>query len=404
MMHDYCVIGGGIVGLATAIELMRRKPGARLILLEKENAVARHQTGHNSGVIHAGIYYPPDSLKARLCREGAAATKAFCDEHGIPYDTCGKLVVATNAEEEARLDAIYERAVANGIAVDRLSGADLAAREPNVSGCAALFVRETAIVDYRQISERMREIIVELGGEVLLGARVDSIAEETDRVRVSHARGTVDCGNLVVCAGLQSDRLASLAGLKINHRIIPFRGEYFRLPDRHSGIVRHLIYPVPDPELPFLGIHVTRMVDGGVTIGPNAVLGLSREGYAKFSIDILDLAATAAFPGFWRLLARYWRASVMELRNSLSRRRYLNEVRKFCPAIEKDDMLAYPAGIRAQAVLRDGTLVHDFLFEQTPRTLHVLNAPSPAATSAIPIGRMIVDRMLNAYTAVSVSS
>lgn len=393
-MYDYCVIGGGIVGLATAIDLMNRRPNCRLVLLEKEPAVAQHQTGHNSGVIHAGIYYTPGSLKARLCREGAIATKAFCDEHSIPYDTCGKLVVATNAIEEARLDQLEARARENAISVERISRDELIRREPHIVGFAALVVHDTAIVDYRLICEKMQQILVEQGVELILNARVDGISEGSDSVRISHSRGTIECGNVIVCAGLQSDRLARKAGLEINHRILPFRGEYYRLPNNLNCVVRHLIYPVPDPELPFLGIHLTRMIDGSLTVGPNAVLGLAREGYPACSFNLRDAWSTIAFAGFWRLVARYWRASITELRNSTCSKQYLKEVRKFCPSIQKADLQPYPAGIRAQAVLRDGTLVHDFLFKQTARSLHVLNAPSPAATSAIPIGRMIVDRLL----------
>ncbi len=392
MILDYCVIGGGIVGLATAMELLRQRPGSSLVILEKESGLARHQTGHNSGVIHSGIYYLPGSLKAELCRRGALATKSFCEEHGIPYEICGKMLVATNGREAERMNTLFERAKKNNIDVERLDAEELKRREPNIVGVGALFVRSTGIVDYTLVAEAMGRVVHSSGGEIEFGVKVDSIEEKPDDVLVAAGERRWTAKRLVACAGLESDRLAKIAGCKIDHQIVPFRGEYYRLRPTQSGIVRHLIYPIPDPELPFLGIHLTRMIDGGVTVGPNAVLGFSREGYPKLSFNLKDVLEYCAFPGFWKTIGAHLKSGVIEMRNSLSKRGYLKECQKYCPSLALGDLLPEKAGIRAQAVLRDGTLVHDFLFVQTDRMLHVCNAPSPAATSAIPIGEMIANR------------
>ena len=395
MDYDFCVIGGGIVGLATALALTARDPGCRLLLVEKEDGLATHQTGHNSGVIHAGIYYEPGSLKARLCREGAEATKAFCTAHDIPFETCGKLIVATTAPELDRMEALERRAEQNDIAYDRLDAAALRRAEPEVAGLGALLIRATGIVDYRRVCAAMAAQAVERGAIIRRGAAVTGIREDDDAVRITIGADEIATRRLVACAGLQSDRLARMAGLPIRHRIVPFRGEYYTLPPARSAIVRHLIYPVPDPDLPFLGIHLTRTIDGGVTVGPNAVLGFSREGYAKGSLRGGDVADMARFGGFWRLVAAHWRSGLGEFGNSLSKARYLAACRTYCPALTLADLGHASAGIRAQAVRDDGSLVHDFLFVESPRMLHVCNAPSPAATSAIPIGQMIVDRLLD---------
>lgn len=394
MIYDYCIIGGGIVGLATAMALLKRQPGASLVILEKETTLARHQTGHNSGVIHAGIYYAPGSLKADLCKRGAQATKDFCDTHAIKYEVCGKLLVASNPLEVQRMQALYERSQQNGLKVERLDAAELRRREPNIVGLGGLFLDATGIVDYKQVCQASGQGHPAAGGEICLDTRVAAIAESGDSVTISSEDRVWRARQLVACAGLQSDRLAALAGVRIDHQIIPFRGEYFRLPATKNQIVNHLIYPIPDPELPFLGVHLTRMIDGSVTVGPNAVLGLGRENYGKFSINWRDVAQYARFPGFWKTLWNNLGSGTTEMKNSLFKRGYLEQCRKYCPSLEVDDLLPYEAGIRAQAVMRDGTLVHDFLFAETPRMVHVCNAPSPAATSAIPIGEMIADRLL----------
>ena len=394
MIYDYCVVGGGIVGLSTALQLLRRRPGAGVILLEKEDRLGRHQTGHNSGVIHAGIYYKPGSLKAELCRRGAEATKRFCAEAGIAFDVCGKIVVATNDLELKRMDELEANGRLNGIEIERLDQAELRRREPNVTGLGGLFVGTTGIVDYKQVCTAMANRIVAAGGTIRTGTAVETISEQPDEVIVGGGGKSWRCRHLVVCGGLQSDRLARLAGLKIEHQIVPFRGEYYDLKPEKAGIVSSMIYPVPDPELPFLGVHLTPTIHGEMTLGPNAVLGFAREKYRKFSVSPADVASFAAFPGFWKLVGRNWRSGVDEIRDSLSRQRYLDRCRKYCPDLTLDDLVPREAGIRAQAVLHDGTLVHDFLFLQTARMLHVSNAPSPAATSAIPIGEMIAERVI----------
>ncbi|MGF6591211.1 L-2-hydroxyglutarate oxidase [Pseudomonas sp. 2835] len=396
MIYDYCIIGGGIVGLATAMALLERQPGASLLILEKESSLAKHQTGHNSGVIHAGIYYAPGSLKADLCKRGAQATKEFCTEHQIKFEVCGKLLVASTPLEVERMHALYERSQQNGLKVEQLDAKELQRREPNIVGLGGLFLDATGIVDYQQVCEAMARVIQRFGGEVHLQTTVRAIVETADKVTISSDDKVWSARQLVACAGLQSDRLATLAGVKIDHQIIPFRGEYFRLPAAKNDIVNHLIYPIPDPELPFLGVHLTRMIDGSVTVGPNAVLGLGRENYRKFSVNWRDVAEYARFPGFWKTIWNNLGSGTAEMKNSLFKSGYLEQCRKYCPSLNIEDLLPYEAGIRAQAVMRDGTLVHDFLFAETPRMVHVCNAPSPAATSAIPIGQMIAERIFKA--------
>ncbi|RTL73859.1 MAG: L-2-hydroxyglutarate oxidase [Bradyrhizobiaceae bacterium] len=400
MSYTHCVIGGGIVGLATATEIMRRDSKTRVVLVEKENGFAFHQTGHNSGVIHAGIYYAPGSLKAQLCREGEMATKEFCTARNIPFETCGKLIVATDAAEMERMQALIGRAEQNNISIEEISATRLRQLEPNITGDGAILVHTTGIVDYRQICAAMAEELRQNGARVVTGTAVTQIEESERFVSVmldSGERLTAD--RLVACAGLQSDRIARMGGLKPTHRIVPFRGEYFTLPPSRSSIVKHLIYPVPDPDLQFLGIHLTRMIDGRITIGPNAVLGFHREGYDKGSMNLPDIFSMASFGGFWKLILQHSRVALSEFGNSISRRRYLDLCRKYCPGLTLADMGQPGAGIRAQAVMADGSLLQDFLFLNTSRQVHVCNAPSPAATSAIPIARKIVDQLNQAIGA-----
>ncbi|MBL1073188.1 L-2-hydroxyglutarate oxidase [Nocardia sp. 2] len=394
-MYDYCVIGGGIVGVATAHRLLDRHPGASLLLVEKAGELAVHQTGHNSGVIHSGIYYEPGSLKARLCVRGAELTKEFAAAQGIPFQVCGKLLVATDAAEHARMLALYERSVTNGVEVELLDAAELVRREPRITGVGALFVPGTGIIDYQRVTAELARQVRASGGEIVLGAEITDITETGDAVTVSGPSGSWKAARLVVCAGLQADRMARLAGLDIDLRIVPFRGEYYRLPPHRRDLVRTLIYPVPDPELPFLGVHLSPTIDGELTVGPNAVLGLAREGYRKGSVNWRDTREILGYSGFHRVAANNVRTGARELRNSLFKRGYLAECRRYCPELTAADLLPREAGIRAQAVLRDGTLVHDFLIERTPRSVHVLNAPSPAATSALPIAEHIVAQLDN---------
>ncbi len=390
VQYEWVVIGGGIVGLSTAWQLQAAHPGQRVLLLEKESTLARHQTGHNSGVIHAGVYYAPGSLKAQFCRKGAAAIKAFCNTHKIPYEECGKLLVATTPLELERMQALYTRCTENQIEVALLNAEQLQEREPNVSGLGAIFVKATGIVEYSRVCDAMALELAKAGGEVRLNTTVTAITEHPDRITLETSAGNLSAGFLVCCAGLQADRMVEAQGLPMDFQIVPFRGEYYQLPAAKNQLVKHLIYPIPDPELPFLGVHLTRMIDGSITIGPNAVLGWKREGYGRCNFSLKDTSRMLGFGGFWKLMARYWRSGLTELRNSLSKRGYLQLARKYCPSLTVSDLRPYPAGIRAQAVLQDGTMVQDFLFKQTPRSLHVCNAPSPAATSAIPIGRHIL--------------
>ncbi|WP_062981586.1 L-2-hydroxyglutarate oxidase [Nocardia anaemiae] len=392
-MYDFCVIGGGIVGVATAHRILRRHPGANLVLVDKASALATHQTGHNSGVIHSGIYYPPDSLKARLCRKGAAWTKEFAATHGIPFEVCGKLLVATDGAEYRRMIALHERSVSNGVDVELVDTAELTRREPHVTGVGALFVPATGIIDFTRVTAALAEEVRAAGGEIVLNAEITGLTETADAVTATGPAGSWTARTLVVSAGLQADRMAALAGLRTDFRIVPFRGEYYQLPSSRSGLVRTLIYPIPDPNLPFLGVHLSPMIDGTLTVGPNAVLGLAREGYRKGSFDARDARAVLGFPGFHRVARAHVRTGLRELRNSLFKRGYLAECRRYCPELTVADLRPREAGIRAQAVLCDGTLVHDFLIERTPRSIHVLNAPSPAATSAMPIAEYIVDQL-----------
>jgi L-2-hydroxyglutarate oxidase len=397
MTYDLAIIGGGIVGLATALEVTERFPGLSIAILEKEAGLARHQTGRNSGVIHAGVYYQPGSLKARFCREGAAATIRFCRDHGLPFEQCGKLLVATDAAELGRMAALQERCVDNGLPVERLDAAELARREPHIRGVAALFVPTTGIVDYGLVARTMGQVVTGWGGEILTAMPVDAIREEPAGVAIDAGGRTIKARHLIVCAGVMADRLARLCGLDLDFRIVPFRGEYYRLGADRNDIVRHLIYPVPDPALPFLGVHLTRMIGGHVTVGPNAVLAFAREGYRFADVSLRDMAEMIAYPGFRKVIRANLRSGLAEMRNSLSKRRYLALCQRYCPELVLDDLLPHRPGIRAQAVLADGTLVHDFLIRETRRSIHVCNAPSPAATSAIPIGRELVDRAASRF-------
>jgi len=394
MIYDYCIVGGGIVGAATAMALLEHDPGARLLLIERESGVAAHQTGHNSGVIHSGIYYTPGSLKARLCREGEQATKAFCDAHGVPYRVPGKLIVATDEAEIPRLRALEANAAVNGVEVQWLDSTEIAKREPAITGLAALWVSISGIVDYREVTRAMIDVIARSGAERVYSTPVSAVQDHgTDVAIVAGSRRWL-ARRVVVCAGIDADRLARRSGLDPDFVMIPFRGDYFQLRPELSTIVKSMIYPVPDPALPFLGIHLTPMIDGSVTVGPNAVLSAARYGYGRFSVDLKDLAATLGYAGFWRLMARHWRSVLSEAGSVLSRREYLARCRRYAPSLTLEDLRPYRSGIRAQAVSPGGTMINDFHFLETDRVLHVANAPSPAATSAIPIGRWIARKLM----------
>jgi L-2-hydroxyglutarate oxidase len=393
MQYDYIIIGGGIVGLSTAWQLQQRYSDARILLLEKETEPAQHQTGKNSGVIHAGVYYEPGSLKARFCKEGAAATYAFCLENRLPFERTGKLLVATSSTELERMRQLFARCEENDLNPELLSAGQLHELEPSISGTGAFLVRESGIVSFPGICREMARQFIERGGTVLFSTEVTGLSESPAEVLVKAGNESFITSQLVVCAGLMADRMARLQGLDIKFRIIPFRGEFYRLRSGLSNLTRHLIYPIPDPALPFLGVHLTRMIDGSITVGPNAVLGWKREGYGTINFNLRDSVEMITFTGFWKLAKDNFRHGMHESWNSLWKRGYLRQVQKYCPQIELEDLLPHPAGIRAQAVMPDGTMLHDFLFEETPRSLHVCNAPSPAATSAIPIGRYICDKL-----------
>lgn len=397
MTYDYIIIGAGIVGMSTAWQLKQQFADKRILVLEKEANYSVHQTGHNSGVVHAGVYYAPGSLKAQFCKEGVAATRAFCQEHNIPYNQCGKMLVATNSVEVERMNALFERCVENGIDVELLDAKQLKQREPNIIGEGAIFVKDTAIVNYQQITTKMAECFVKAGGDARLNHKVVALKETTEHVQVQarHQGQTVTFNTrfLITCSGLMADRTTKMLGIATDFQIIPFRGEYYRLADKYNNIVNHLIYPIPNPELPFLGVHLTRMIDGSVTVGPNAVQGWKREGYAKVNISLTDIWDMVRFTGFWRVLQKHFFTGLIETKNSWYKPGYLKLVQKYCPRLKVSDLQAYPAGIRAQAVMKDGSLVHDFLFAESARSLHVCNAPSPAATSAIPIGKYICDKV-----------
>lgn len=392
-MYDFIIIGGGILGMSTAMQLLRAYPGSRTLLLEKESAPARHQTGHNSGVIHAGVYYTPGSLKARFCLAGNVATKQFCEQHGIAYQVPGKLLVATNELEMQRMQALWERTAANGIQREWLNAGQLREREPNIRGSGAILVPSSGIVNYAEVAAAMAREFVLAGGEIRYGAHVTALHENSEEIRVHSSLGDFACRFLITCAGLHADRLVRMLGQEPGFSICPFRGEYFQLPAEHNQIVNHLIYPIPDPSMPFLGVHLTRMIDGSVTVGPNAVLALKREGYRKRDISLSDTWAMFSNLGILKVLRANLRPGLAEMKNSLFKRGYLQQVRKYCPSIQLSDLKPYPAGVRAQAVSDNGQLIDDFLFRHSRRSLHVCNAPSPAATSALPIGAHIVDQL-----------
>ncbi|EPU8131780.1 L-2-hydroxyglutarate oxidase [Escherichia coli] len=393
-MYDFVIIGGGIIGMSTAMQLIDVYPDARIALLEKESGPACHQTGHNSGVIHAGVYYTPGSLKAQFCLAGNRATKAFCDQNGIRYDNCGKMLVATSDLEMERMRALWERTAANGIEREWLNADELREREPNITGLGGIFVPSSGIVSYRDVTAAMAKIFQSRGGEIIYNAEVSGLNEHKNGVVIrTRQGGEYEASTLISCSGLMADRLVKMLGLEPGFIICPFRGEYFRLAPEHNQIVNHLIYPIPDPAMPFLGVHLTRMIDGSVTVGPNAVLAFKREGYRKRDFSFSDTLEILGSSGIRRVLQNHLRSGLGEMKNSLCKSGYLRLVQKYCPRLSLSDLQPWPAGVRAQAVSPDGKLIDDFLFVTTPRTIHICNAPSPAATSAIPIGAHIVSKV-----------
>lgn len=391
---DVAVVGGGIVGLATARELRRRRPDDRIVVLEREMEVGRHQTGSNSGVVHAGIHYAPGSLKARLCVEGARLMYAFCAEHGIAHERCGKVIVALDRTELGRLDELEARGRANGVpGLRRVDADELGALEPHATGVAALHSPQTGIVDFGAVARTLAALLAAEGVVVATGCTVATLRRQGPRTVVGHARGELRARRVVVCAGAWADRLALAAGGDADPRIVPFRGGYLRLVPEARGLVRGLIYPVPDPALPFLGVHLTRRIDGEVLLGPSALLVGARDAYRLRRVRPADLGATLAWPGTWRMMARWWRTGLSELHLAASRRAFVAACARYVPALAAGDVLPGPAGVRAQAVGRDGVLVDDFLVEDAGGALHVRNAPSPAATSSLALAALIADRV-----------
>ena len=390
--YDFIVIGGGIVGLATARQLQLQFQGATVAVLEKEKELAIHQTRHNSGIIHAGVYYAPGSLKARFCREGNRDTKQFCRENDIPFKVTGKLLVATDEQDAERMEDLLERCRINEIETEVFDQQQLHEFEPNVVGVAATWVPSSGIVDFEQVANKLAEQIKAAGGEIYTHCLVSGL-KETSGIEVTTSLGQFSGNFLVSCAGLYSDRIIQMLGQQPTFKILPFRGEYFQLPAEKSEIVTHPIYPIPNPELPFLGIHLTPMIDGSLTVGPNATLALAREGYSRWKINLRDLAEMLSYSGLYRLVMKYPLPTLVELKNSFYRPGYLKQVNRYCPKITLSDLLPYPAGVRAQAVKPDGTTLDDFLFVESKRALIVGNAPSPSATSAMPIARYICEKV-----------
>jgi L-2-hydroxyglutarate oxidase len=395
---DIAIIGAGIVGLATALDLATRRPDLRLVVLEKEGTVAAHQTGNNSGVIHAGLYYKPGSLKARMVVDGARRMVAFCQEHEVPYELCGKVVVATSKEELPRLEELHRRGTANGVAgLTKITAEGIAEHEPHAAGIEGLWSPNTGIVDYVAVSLKYAEIIAEHGGEVRLNTKVIGISQTPDGLVLQTTSQEVHTEALINCAGLQSDTIASMMGSTHGLRIVPFRGEYYKLEPKSQRLVRGLIYPVPDPRFPFLGVHYTKKIDGSVEAGPNAVLAFAREGYGKTDFSPGHVLGLLTFPGFWAMAAKYWRMGIGEMYRSWNKRAFVDALRTLLPELGMDDIATGGAGIRAQAMDSKGRLLDDFSFIDSPRAIHVLNAPSPAATASITIGEAIAAKALETF-------
>ncbi|MDT0530852.1 L-2-hydroxyglutarate oxidase [Micromonospora sp. DSM 115977] len=392
-MTRFVVVGGGIVGLAVAHRLITDRPGDQVTVLEKEAGWAAHQTGHNSGVIHAGVYYKPGSLKATMCRAGSASMVEFCERHGLTYDICGKLIVATDAAELPRLHDLHQRALANGLPARLIDAAEAAEHEPHVATVGALHVASTGIVDFGAVCRKLAELLAAGGAELRTETEVTGVANRPDGVVVHTTRGEVVADVLINCAGLHADRISRLAGVPTPVRIVPFRGEYYELVPQRQGLVRGLIYPVPDPQFPFLGVHLTKMIDGTVHAGPNAVLATAREGYSWGRFSPRDVWDELTYRGLWTLARRHYRYGLTEVTRSLSKKRFAASLARLVPELTAADIVRAGAGVRAQAILPDGGLVDDFLIVEAERQVHVLNAPSPAATSSLEIARHIVSRL-----------
>ncbi len=393
-MYKYVVVGGGIVGLATAYAIRNQHKEASILILEKEIKVAQHQTGRNSGVIHSGVYYPPGSLKARLATRGSQRITEFCQQHGIPYDLCGKIIVATDESELEYLNILEKRGTKNGLNVRLIDQVEMQEREPHVKGVAALHVPEAGIVSYKQVANVLLELLQQKGVEIRFGHKVEHIHSNEKICRIITSNKEFEAEHVINCGGLQSDRIAAKSGVLLEHRIVPFRGEYYELVPERRYLVKNLIYPVPNPSFPFLGVHFTRMIDGGIHAGPNAVLSLKREGYSKLAFNAADTWSTLTYKGFWKLAAEHWKEGFSELYRSLSKAQFVKSLQKLVPEVTSEDLVPSPSGVRAQALYPDGTLVQDFLIKEDGRAVHICNAPSPAATSSLEIGRMISEKVI----------
>jgi (S)-2-hydroxyglutarate dehydrogenase len=392
---NVAIIGGGIVGLATGMEILDRFPAVSLTVIEKEDEIAAHQTSHNSGVIHSGIYYKPGSLKARLCTEGVTALLSFCDEHAIPYEICGKVIVATSQDESNRLDEIYRRGVANGLhGLRMLVGDEIREIEPHAAGIRGIHVPSTGIVDYGAVARKYAELIEHRGGTIRTSHEVVALRPSGNNSVIETTRGSIEAQLIINCAGLHSDRVSRMANAALNLTIVPFRGEYYELVPEKRHYVRSLIYPVPDPRFPFLGVHFTKRIGGGVEAGPNAVLALKREGYAKTSFSATDVLEYVTFPGFWIMAAKYWTVSLDEYYRSYSKAAFVRSLQRLLPEITANDLVPGGSGVRAQALGTSGTLIDDFHFAYTRGVVHVCNVPSPAATASLAIAKHIVSRVL----------
>lgn len=396
-MYDFSIVGGGIIGLSTGMALTKRYPGAKIVIIEKENGWAHHQTGHNSGVIHSGIYYKPGSYKARFAREGNAAMVKFCQEHGIEYDVCGKVIVATEPEELPLMDNLYKRGLQNELDVIEIGPEELKEIEPHVRGVGAIRVPSCGIVDYKGVSGKFASIIQAGGGDIRFGTKVENIDEKADCVTIETKSGTIQSRFLINCAGLHSDRVAQMTDTNIGMKIVPFRGEYYELVPEKRHLVKHLIYPVPNPNFPFLGVHFTRMINGEVHAGPNAVLAFKREGYNKMDISVKDLFEVLTYSGFWKMAMPNMKEGLKEYVRSFSKQAFLHSLQRLIPELTEKDIVPTHAGVRAQALMYDGSMVDDFAIFSGKNSLHVCNAPSPAATASIQIGNSIVERLAERF-------
>ncbi len=397
-MYDFAIIGGGIVGLSTAMALGRRYPDAKIVLFEKESRWAFHQTGNNSGVIHSGVYYKPGSFKAKFCRDGCQSMVAFCREHDIPHEVCGKVIVATEEHELPLLENLYQRGLQNGIQVARITAEEVREIEPHVNCLAGVRVFSTGIADYKQVCQKYAEIVRSQGGELYLNTKVERIVDRPNSKVVETTNGTFEARLVVNCAGLHSDRVAKIGGVDPEAKIVPFRGEYYELTPEKRYLVKGLIYPVPNPAFPFLGVHFTRMIDGSVHAGPNAVLSLKREGYKRTDFDLKDFAEVMTYPGFWKLAAKHADEGIQEIIRSFSKAAFVRSLQRLIPEVQSEDLVPTHAGVRAQALMNDGKLVDDFLIVKGKNSIHVCNAPSPAATSSLEIGKAVTEQIAEQFS------